>query len=644
MPAQLAFETGTLTAIVVALSGFILGILVAVWGIRFRFGGQALLTRSGRAARGRVRSEIVRLRAVLEHLPEPIELRDQNGRTVAANWRWRALEGERSWAPPAPLEWRETEIKIDRVPHLLRIGTGHSALAEAKARAEAANEAKSRFLATVSHEFRTPLNGILGMTRLLLETGLDAEQRTYVNAVQSSAEAFLSLVGDMLDMSRIEAGRLDLADEPFDIAALVQGVVELLAPRAQGKGTEIACFVGARVPREVRGDADRLRQVLFNLAGNAVKFTAQGGAGIRVEPGADGSISFCVEDTGPGIPADRAAAIFEEFEQAGPASAGEAGTGLGLAIARRLVERMGGRIALDSTPGVGSRFHFTLPLVGTEARTAVAEAAGREVLVLSRSPFDGAYLVRTIQEAGGNARLARGLAEAVDLMGRERFDVLIADHALPEEDVRVAASEARRRGLARAVVLLSPFERRDFGSPHAAGFDGYLIKPVRACSLMEQIGARDCAATPAAPTPIALPSAQSRTKRVLLVEDNQINALLAVKTLERLGAVVEWARNGTEALDLIGASFVEGALGYDLVLMDLRMPDLDGREATRRVRRDEQRLARPPLRIVALTASVVGDPKEIVREAGFDGLLPKPFAVEALAAALEDRRPIRTAS
>lgn len=646
MPAELAL-TGPI-ALAFTASGVGLGVLLTLLAHRLSGRVRSLVASSRRGAGPRARLERVTMRAMLENLPEPVALQDADGRTVSANWRWRALQDGSNRALLAPADWFEAEITVGKAPHLLRVGSGprvdQKALADAKAKAEAANVAKSRFLATVSHEFRTPLNGIIGMSRLLLETELDAEQRTYAQAVQSSADAFLSLVGDMLDMSRIEAGRIDLADEPFDLAALAQGVVELLAPRAQGKGTEIACFVGPDVPRQVRGDADRLRQVLFNLAGNAVKFTASGGAGIRIERAGEELVSIRVEDTGPGIPTDRVAAIFEEFEQAGPASAGEAGTGLGLAIARRLVERMGGRIALATTPGVGSCFSFTLPLAEVEPSRRGGEAVGRAVLVLSRSPFESAYLVRTVEEAGGRARLARSLAEAVDLLGRERFDVLIADHALPEDDVRVAAREAHRRGLARAIVLLSPFERRDFGPPHAAGFDGYLIKPVRARSLFEQIGARPEPASP--PREPAMPSSRlpSRTKRVLLVEDNQINALLAMKTLERLGAVVEWARDGNEALSRLDASFVRDALGFDLVLMDLRMPDLDGREATRRVRQIERRLGRAPLRIVALTASVVGDPEEIMREAGFDGLLPKPFSVGALAEALDGRAGMRTAS
>lgn len=610
-------------------------------------------------------------RAILDTLPDPVVIRDLRGRIVGANRSYARLSARgRSTSETSALRvseeeietakggrwmsWCETPIVIGGLRHRLVSGREVSEavrtrlrLEEACGRAQAESEAKSRLLATVSHEFRTPLNGILGMTRLLLETGLDAEQRTYAHAVTSSAEAFLALVEDILDFSQIEAGRIDLADEPFELGALVQGIVELLAPRAQGKGTDIACFVARDVPRIVRGDADRLRQVLFNLGGNAVKFTRSGGVGISVERGPGDLIRILVEDTGPGIPAERAAEVFEEFETGGRPRSGDSGAGLGLAITRRLVDRMGGRIDLESVVGEGSRFQveLALPAVAPEASAAEAAAialieapAGGPVLILSGSPFEGRYLARTLHEAGHEAIVVGTVDQALARMAERSFAALIADHALPDTDVRIAAREAHRHGTLRSIVLLSPFERRDFGSPHAAGFDAYLVKPVRARSLFEQLAPRKPTAPAqafvAAPVQEPRPTGGRAAKRVLLAEDNEVNALLAVKALERLGAVVAWARDGGEAWAMAEASMHGVALPFDLILMDVRMPGLDGLEVTRRIREGEIGADVPPGRIVALTASLVGEAGTNWRQAGFDSLLVKPFTFEALGAEL----------
>jgi signal transduction histidine kinase/CheY-like chemotaxis protein len=361
------------------------------------------------------------------------------------------------------------------------------AVEEARLRAEAASEAKSRFLATVSHEFRTPLNGILGMAALLRDTGLSAEQLTYVDAVTGSAEAFLSLVEEILDFSRIEAGHIELVEAPFAPEALVQGVTELLAPRAQGKGIEIACFVERDVPALVVGDRDRLRQVLFNLAGNAVKFTQAGGVGITLRRG-PGGLSITVDDTGPGIEPDRLQRIFDEFE-AGPSP--ESGTGLGLAITRRILARMGGAIRVESALDKGSRFEVSLPLDDAPESSGASEPATRRspdfkdvsVLILGPSPFELAFLSRRLREGGAHVRRALDQAEAATALERGRFDVFLVDAAIGEERAREMAALARRAGVGRAIVLVSPFERREFGPPGAAGFDAYLMKPVRARSL-----------------------------------------------------------------------------------------------------------------------------------------------------------------
>ncbi|AWN51600.1 ATP-binding protein [Methylobacterium sp. 17Sr1-1] len=508
-------------------------------------------------------------------------------------------------------------------------------LEEARSRAEAASVAKSRFLASVSHEFRTPLNGIMGMADLMLETPLSPEQRTYAEAVKTSGEALLSLIDGILDFSKIEAGRLDLAAEPFDPAALVESVVELLAPRAQDKGLEIAADIEA-LPSLLIGDADRVRQILINLAGNAVKFTEAGGVGVTASWNETG-LTVAVHDTGPGIPEERLPVLFQEFEQGdGSASRRHEGTGLGLAITRRLVDRMGGRLDVASRPGEGSCFRVHLPLRDTPGhdRTPMPSLAGRRVLVVAAAAFEAPYIARRLGRAGAEAVMVETAAEAAATLSAAQFDAVIADRALGDATVRGIAAAARQAGVSRSIVLLSPFDRRDFGSPAAAGFDRYLIKPVRLTSLLARL------AEPA-PPPTRAPSVQdgplrpsSRRPRVLLAEDNPINALLATKALERLGAVVLWARDGAEAVARMQEA-ASSATRFDLALVDIRMPILDGLEAARQVRAHEETHRLPRLRLVALTANVQAEDQAAALAAGFDGFLSKPLDLKALPPLLE---------
>ncbi|HEY8563919.1 MAG TPA: ATP-binding protein [Beijerinckiaceae bacterium] len=631
-----------------------------------------------------------RTRGLVEAQVDLIVQRDAHGRITFANERFAALLGqaredligsdatlsvlERGPAATAPgggrrieeavatadgprwIEWIETPA-IDAAgrPGTLRAGrdmtdriTLERSLAESRSKAEAASDAKSRFIATVSHEFRTPLNGILGMAELILDTRLSPEQTTYVRAIKTSGEALLTLIDEILDFSKIEAGRLDLAAEPFDLQPVVEGVVELLGPKAQGKGIEVAAYIAPDVPRKLLGDGDRLRQVLVNLAGNAVKFTDTGGVGIVVERAADGAIELAVRDTGPGIAPERLPALFGEFEQGDDsATRRHGGTGLGLAITRRIVEGMGGEIRVETAPGQGSAFMARLPLPEADAsrpRPSVPRAmAGKDVLILARSPFEAPFLARRLREAGAVVTLTGDPVDALARVAVAPCDLLIADCALGLEIVREVGHEARQAGVARTIVLLSPYDRRDFGAPTAAGFDGYLVKPVRPRSLYERL-ARSKGEPMQEPGPSRLPGPRRRrpetTARVLLAEDNDINALLALKSLEKLGAIVDWAKNGEEALALTEASFSGVRPAYDLVLMDIRMPVLDGLEATRRIRRLEEALGRrEPSRIVALTANAGKEDEVATTEAGFDGLLAKPFEFQALSGLLESARP-----
>ncbi len=521
------------------------------------------------------------------------------------------------------------------------------ALVEARLRAEASNQAKSRFLATVSHEFRTPLNGILGLNDLLLETSLTPDQETYARGVQSSGTALLGLIDDLLDFSKIEAGRLDLRPEPTDLEALLQEIVELLAARAHGKGIDIAAHLGRGVPASVMVDGTRLRQILLNLAGNGVKFTETGGVSVSAElqqtGGGVARIAFAVADSGAGIAPEEAERVFGEFEQADSAlSRRHGGAGLGLAISRRIVRRMGSDIVLAPGPRGGSIFRFALDLpVVAGAVAATEELAGRRILILAPAGAEPPVLAALLAEAGATARAVEGVHEAAALAAAAVAAALPYDAVLVDQravaNAGTALARIREGAELPAAILIEPGKRGTIDAVRGAGFDAYLVRPVRRSSLVRVVGDIVAArgdfrvdphdARPRRPEALRKAAVQLD---VLLAEDNEINALLVRAVLEGLGHSVTEVRDGAAAI----AAATTAGVSFDAILMDLHMPGCDGLAAARAIREHERLSGTPRAAILALTADVLLETRVEAEAAGIDAVLAKPIAPDSLRRAL----------
>jgi PAS domain S-box-containing protein len=561
-------------------------------------------------------------------------------------YRINRSDGKEVWAFSTTEPILDEQGRPTRVVGAMQNITGRKqaerAMAKALQDAEAANRSKSEFLANMSHEIRTPMNGIIGMNALLLRTALTPEQKKYAEAVRVSADCLLGIINDILDISKLEAGKVELEDIDFTLGSAVEDVVELLSPRASEKDLEIASFLDDGARRAFRGDPTRIRQIVLNLLSNAIKFTEKGYVAVEVrsEPAGDGATKLRIEvhDTGVGVPPDAKSKLFQKFQQAdGSITRKFGGTGLGLSISRQLVELMNGQIGVDDREGGGSIFWVELEL--PHASMAIEEKRkerrglkGQKILIVDDIEINRSIFVRQLEAEGavtGEAADGPSALAAIvtaDAMG-EPFDMVLLDHMMPGMGGDTVAEKIRGNAALKQprLVLASSIGTPQPGDKaHRIGFDACLTKPVRHQVLVDclsqlveaRVQPKAVVDEPIVPPPVPRPEPQSKG-RILLAEDNEINALLAVTILEEAGYSVETVENGADAVDAAKRG------GFDLVLMDVQMPVMDGLQATRSIRALEGPSSKVP--IVALTANAMRSDQDACLGAGMDDFVSKPL-------------------